>query len=169
MPAFDVPTEFDRLLALRGTGLLDGRQFPGFEEICQEARDRLGVPTALVTLVDHDRLVVAAGAAGDPSPRCDAFCDHTIRSDDILVIPDLSLDARFDGNPLVVGAPFFRFYAGAPLTYGRGLRLGALCVLDTKPRDFSSGDRAELAELADRVVALIGEHEFRALPGRAAL
>jgi GAF domain-containing protein len=110
---------------------------------------------------------VAAGAALDPSSRSDAFCDHTIRGDEVFVVPDLSRDSRFAGNPLVVGEPFFRFYAGAPLTYRRGIRLGALCVLDTRPRDFSRGDRAELAEMADRVLGLIADREAAALPGPA--
>ena len=158
-------TELDRLLSLQDTGLLGAPASPGLEDICRTARERFGVPTALVTLVDREQLRIAAGAADDPLPRSDAFCDHTIRSDDVMVVPDLSLDPRFEQNPLVVGEPFFRFYAGAPLTYRRGIRLGALCLLDTRPRDFSPGDRAELAELSDQVVALIAQREFEGLPG----
>jgi GAF domain-containing protein len=166
----DDPTEFDRLLALRDTGLLEGPPPPEFEGICQEARERFGVGMALVTLIDHERQVVAArhGTTLEGTPRSDAFCDWTIRADGVLVVPDARHDPRFASNPLVTGEPFIRFYAGAPLVYGRGIRLGALCVLDTRRRDFSPGDRAELAELADRVVALIAERQFAALPGPVA-
>ncbi len=158
----DSPSELDRLLALRETGLLDRPTPPEFQAICSRARSRFGVPMALVTLVDQDWLVDVTGpdAAGSRTPRTDAFCDHTIRSDDVFVVPDLSLDPRFEANPLVKGLPFLRFYAGAPLTYLRGVRLGALCLLDVHPRELSSGDRAELAQMADEVVAVIVESSF---------
>ena len=63
-----------------------------------------------------------------------------------------------------------RFYAGAPLTYRQDVRLGALCLLDTQPREFSLGDRAELEEMADEAASVIirrvldGESAFRGLP-----
>lgn len=60
----------------------------------------------------------------------------------------------------MTGAPFIRFYAGAPLIYMQDVRLGGLCLLDTKPRDLTATDYAELAELADEVMILILEHEM---------
>jgi GAF domain-containing protein len=38
----------------------------------------------------------------------------------------LPQDDRFRSNPLVVGAPHIRFYAGCPLVASNGLRLGSL-------------------------------------------
>jgi GAF domain-containing protein len=137
-PGEEAEREFDRLLALHETGLL--------------------VAAALVTLVDRDRLVIPVD--GEALPRDVAFCDWTIQADDVFVVPDLSRDPRFQGNPLVVGEPFHRFYAGAPLIYLDGIRLGSLCLLDPSPRDFSLGERAELAAMADQVVAVIADREF---------
>jgi hypothetical protein len=39
--------------------------------------------------------------------------------------------------------------------YDNDIRLGSLCLLDTKPRSFSLGERAELHMLADYVVSVI--------------
>ena len=63
-------------------------------------------------------------------------------------------------NPVATGEPYIRFYAGAPLVYLRQLRLGALCLLDPRPREFTIGDKAELALMADEVVSVIAEREF---------
>jgi diguanylate cyclase (GGDEF)-like protein len=41
-----------------------------------------------------------------------------------------------------------RFYAGAPLIVRPGIRLGTLCIIDTKPREFSKEEASRLQMLA---------------------
>lgn len=82
-------------------------------------------------------------------------------------MPDATQDERFAANPLVIGEPFIRFYAGAPLIYLRNIRLGGLCLLDPHPREFTLGDKAELASLAEEAVSVIVQHELG--PTRAPL
>lgn len=158
--------EAARLRALLDTGLLTAAPPLELDAICRSARDRFGLPIAFVTLVDRDRLVVKGrvGSDAEEMPRSLAFCDYTIRTDEVFVVPDMQADLRFADHPLVTGEPFVRFYAGAPLIYLREIRLGALCLLDMRPRDFSLGDRAELAQMADEVVSVIARLEFGAPP-----
>lgn len=164
----ELRSDADRLLALRETGLLDRPPPPEFADLVARAKAKFGVAAALVTLVDLEELRVAADALGPPGgrlPRAVAFCDWTIRGEEVFVVPDLAADPRFADNPLVAGPPFHRFYAGAPLVWTRGVRLGSLCLLDGQPREFSPGDRAELAVLADEAVTAIAAAEARfALP-----
>jgi GAF domain-containing protein len=49
------------------------------------------------------------------------------------------------------------------LVFLRDIRLGSLCILETRPRRFSPGDKAELREMADRVVTEIAAQELKAL------
>ena len=48
-------------------------------------------------------------------------------------------DPRFASNPLVTGPPFIRFYAGQPVSTTDGFRVGTLCVIDQRPREFDGG------------------------------
>lgn len=53
----------------------------------------------------------------------------------VHIINNLSEDTRFCDRPYVQDGPKARFYAGVPITTPKGINIGALCVLDDKPRD----------------------------------
>ena len=151
------PTETNRLHALAKFALLDTAPEPEFERITAHAARIFHVPIALVSLVDAHRQWFKShhGTTLCETPRDQAFCAHTILENRPLIVPDATLDARFADNPLVTGAPFIRFYAGAPLTTREGANLGSLCLLDTAPRAFSEADTASLVELAGVVMAAV--------------
>jgi GAF domain-containing protein len=164
----DPGLEFRRIQVLHETGLLSSPALPELDEICRRAREHFGVATALVTLIDRDTQIIKAREGSDleQTPRAWAFCDYTIRTDRVFVVPDATQDERFVANPLVTGAPFIRFYAGAPLVYLQDVRLGALCLLDPKPRqlaEFTLGAKAELVGMADEVVSVIVRQELAAV------
>ncbi|MFC4170785.1 GAF domain-containing protein [Microvirga sp. GCM10011540] len=160
------PHEEERLTALLETGILDTASDPAFDAITGEAQRHFDVPMCLVTLLDRDRQWIksAQGICLPETPRDIAFCNYTILSDEVFVVEDARADDRFKSNPAVTGDMGIRFYAGAPLIYMKNIRLGALCLLDTKPRTFSRGDRAELQIYAERVVAEIAAREFTLHP-----
>jgi GAF domain-containing protein len=54
-------------------------------------------------------------------------------SDGLTIVSDGTRDRRFRDNALVTGAPFIRFYAGAPLKSADGFNLGTLCAIDARP------------------------------------
>ena len=133
------------------------------ERLCTLACSLLSMPMAFVTVLDATRAHVKAhqGLAYVSLPRRDTFCDLTIRGDEPLIIPDLAADPRFCDNPLVVGDPGFRFYAGIPLALEPGVRLGALCVGDHVPRDLGSDQIECLQTLAGLVLGQIRHHATR--------
>jgi diguanylate cyclase (GGDEF)-like protein len=66
----------------------------------------------------------------------------------VLEVSDAARDPRFAGNPLVTGSAGIRFYAGAPICLEDGSRVGALCVLDRRPRKLGPGQLDILRQLA---------------------
>lgn len=85
-----------------------------------------------------------------------SFCAYVVQSDNLMVVPDATLDARFQDNPLVTGYPHVRFYAGAPLRTPDGVNLGTLCVIDTEPRGgLTQGQTQMLFELAGMVMDVL--------------
>lgn len=142
--------ESSRLAALQKTQLLDTPLEERFERITRLVCRLLGVPTASISLVDETRqwFKSVQGSQLTETPRKVAFCSHTILSDEILVVPNAAEDARFSDNPLVTGPEKVLFYAGHPLKAADGSRIGVLCAIDHKPRNFTEDDLQTLRDLA---------------------
>jgi len=142
--------EAERLAALLATNLLDTPSEVRFDRLTRIARHHFKVSTALVSLIDSDRQWFKSrqGMEASETPRDVSFCGHAILQDDVFCIPDALKDHRFADNPLVTGPPHIRFYAGAPIHATTGDRIGTLCILDGKPRQFGENDREVLMDLA---------------------
>jgi PAS domain S-box-containing protein len=151
----DLPAdEAGRIAALRALDILDSQPEAIFDALTKLAALTFAAPVALITLVDVDRQWFKSCVGTDicETPRDVAFCNYTIRSPQVLVVPDAREDPRFRENPLVTGEPHIRFYAGAPLTGPDGHRLGSLCIIDFAPRaEFSAHECAQLEAMASAV------------------
>jgi diguanylate cyclase (GGDEF)-like protein len=142
--------ERHRLRVLRSHAILDTPPEAPFERITKLAAAVLGVPMAAVTLVDEDRQWFKSeiGLGVCETPRDQSFCAHTMYEPEAMVVRDATLDPRFAGNPLVTGGPSVRFYAGVPLVTRSGIPLGALCAIDSAPRDVTARELDLLTDLA---------------------
>jgi PAS domain S-box-containing protein len=141
------PDEDERLAAVRALALVGTPPEERFDRITRLAAQVFDVPIVLVNLVDADELWMKScvGLGGGPHPREDSFCTWAILDAAGMVVHDATRDRRFAANPAVTGPPHVRAYAGHPVGY-RGRRVGTLCVVDTRPRDWR---RHELRLLAD--------------------
>ena len=79
-------------------------------------------------------------------------CSHAIQQQQIFEVPNALEDERFCDNPLVIGDPNIRFYAGTPLITPEGQAIGMLCVTDRVPRQLSQEQPESLAALGRQVV-----------------
>ncbi len=148
------PTEVARLGQLRRYEILDTSPEDVFDDFTILAAQICDTPISLISLIDADRqwFKSRVGLAETQTPRELAFCDHAIRTPEVMEVPDATLDPRFGDNPLVTGAPDIRFYAGSPLIAPDGSRIGTLCVIDRVPRHLSDAQRAALARLGRQII-----------------
>ncbi len=146
--------EETRLACLQSLDILDTPAEERFDRYTRLVQKVLNVPIALVSLVDTDRqwFKSSQGLDASQTSREVSFCGHTILDESAFIVNNALEDLRFSDNPLVTGPPHIRAYAGAPLTYVDGSRLGTLCVIDTQPRQFSDSDIEILTDIASLVV-----------------
>jgi hypothetical protein len=152
-----------RLAAVARTGLLDSERDREFDQLTRLAAKLLATPSAFVTILDEDRQFVKSDSqdgqtgnlAGQSQPLSMSFCKHVVASREPLVVEDAH------GHPLVRSneaiAAGVIAYAGIPLETGDGQAVGALCVVDSKPRRWSGEDLDNLRALARSTMKLIEE------------
>lgn len=150
--------EAKRLATLHSLGILDTPANALIDGIVRTAAALCNAPMALVSLVDNDRQWFKANyglESVSEVSRDIAFYGVTVMDSAVLVVEDAHNDDRFRNDRFVTGEPGLRFYAGAPLIAKNGMRLGTLCVLDTRPNSVSEKQKEQLAGMADVVVDLL--------------
>lgn len=150
-----------RLAALEATGLVDGPTREALDRLTRLASRLLGVPTALISLVETDRQFFASAiglaepwASRRGTPLSHSFCQYVVESNAPLVVEDapnhpLVCDNRAIQDLGVVA------YAGMPLRTTQGHVLGSFCAIDNHPRPWSDEDLETLRDLSLAVAAEI--------------
>ena len=148
--------EKKRLDALYEYHILDTPTEGIFDIITSIASRVCHTPIGSITLIDENRQWFKSniGLEETEIARDISFCSHTILQSHILEVPDAKLDDRFHDNPLVTSDPHIRFYAGMPLLNPAGYKLGALCVIDRKPKELTAEQKDTLKDLSAIVMKL---------------
>jgi serine phosphatase RsbU (regulator of sigma subunit) len=127
---------------------------PSFDRFARIVRDSLGVPVALVSMVEPGRQVFL-GAVGLPepwqsqrqTPLSHSFCQYVVKDDAPLVLVDARGDGRLCDNLAIEDLDVIA-YAGFPIHRGDGTPIGSLCAIDSSPREWSDIELRTLADLA---------------------
>ncbi|GGL04629.1 hypothetical protein JOE58_003123 [Curtobacterium luteum] len=130
-----------------------------FERIVRVAREVFDVPLSYVNVLDDDLLHTLTPNIPDEivsGPIGWSFCQLTVRQVEPTVITDTTADPRTAGLPGVTNRGI-RFYAGVPLTMPGGVPVGTLCLMDTRPREFSLADEAALIDFGRWAERALGQ------------
>lgn len=159
-------SEARRLAAVHRYDILDTPPDGAFDRITAMAARRLGVPIAIVSIVDRDRIWFKSrhGVEIEQIDRSPGLCASAILASVPYILPDARLDPRSLANPLVAGDFGLRFYAGVPLTTQDGYNLGTLCVIDRDPHPV---DQAQIEDLKDLASVVMDQMELRLSARRA--
>lgn len=146
--------ESERIEFVKNLAILDTHPTENINRIVSLCHSIFQVPTAAVSIISDDRawFMAGVGLASPEEERDLALCNYAIVGEEIYEVPDAMDHPEFRQNPLVAHAPGIRYYAGAPLKYD-DFNLGALCLIDTKPREpLDNRGRKILHELSLMVV-----------------
>jgi signal transduction histidine kinase len=153
--------DVERLAALHRQRLLDTPPEDSFDRLAHLARRVLRAPTALVSLVDKERQffkscfgLAEPWATRRETPLSYSFCQYAVATASPLVIEDARNDPLLAENPAVEELGVVA-YAGVPVIVNGGQALGTLCVIDSKPRQWSQEDVGFLHDLACTAADLV--------------
>ncbi len=159
MKQSETTEEKRRLHELYSLNALQTQPDTVLDTFCEKVAKLFDVPSCVVSLVLEDRQWFKSSfgcpvelAQTRETPRDISFCTHVVDSRQPLIVKEVSKDPRFKNNPLVQKYGF-GFYAGFPLTTGKGHVLGSLCLYDNKPREFSKREVELLGLFSQRVMA----------------
>jgi signal transduction histidine kinase len=156
----------DRLEALRRTRLLNTPSEEAFDRLTRLVCRLLGVPVALVSLVEADRQFFKS-AVGLPQPwlllretsLLHSFCQHVVATGAPLVVEDADQHPVLSDS-LAIPDLGVVAYLGMPLITAEGHVLGALCAIGPEPRAWAASDAAALRDLAAVTMSEVTLHRL---------
>lgn len=152
MTDYPVPNnEVRRVTTLTNSGVLDSTKNECLDRITRIACAVFEVPVAMINFITSNEDVNISCFGMKPGSRSDrriSFCSYTILSDEPFIIENTLDHDHFKDNPQVKAGMNIRAYAGMPLKGVDKTNLGALCIVDTKPRHFTKDEISLLKDLA---------------------
>ncbi|MDX1959698.1 MAG: sensor domain-containing diguanylate cyclase [Leptospiraceae bacterium] len=123
--------------------------------LVQIAAELCGAEYAYISIVDEFTVWTKAAAFNRPmeiNKREDDICHYTIMKPEPLVINDIGSNEEFKHLPVFQNDSSFKSYLGANLTTPNGHRIGTLCILSKKVKNFTSHQIQLLNGLAHQIV-----------------
>ena len=146
----------DRTPTDRGSDLIDAPSRRTYDDLVRVAAALLSTPVALITIVDPPRdrqCFLAQVGVREPwatrrqTPLSHSFCRHAVALGAVFAVRDARRHPTVRNN-LAIEELGVTAYLGVPVHALEGGALGALCVIDVRPRHWTDDDVAALERLA---------------------
>lgn len=123
-----------------------------FDRITRLVAQTLQAPVSLISIVDASGQFFKSSyglsepwASARQTPLSHSFCQHVVESEQTLRISDARQDPLVRDNLAVTDLNCIA-YIGVPIRVHAGEVVGSLCAIDTRPRDWSDQDEANLQD-----------------------
>jgi transcriptional regulator with GAF, ATPase, and Fis domain len=163
--------EHERLASLHDYDVLPFLREDVFDEFVGLTARIFSLPISLFNLVDAHQVNTGAHyglPSVAPQPRAEMLCSTVVEQNRVVVYHDLRAAAPALTNAVAIQATLakrIRFYAAAPVRLADQHSIGALCLLDQRPREFTQEEQHVLQCLADLVSqAIVVRHHCRTTP-----
>ena len=148
--------------SLLGLGLVDSPPEDSFDNLTSLAAMTLDVPVSLVSILDFSGEgrqffksqlgLPEPWASRRETPLTHSFCQHVVIDDAPLIVPDALCHDKVRDN-LAITDISVRAYLGVPVYDPTGTPIGALCVIDGKPRTWDD----QALELLNKLAACVSD------------
>ena len=153
-----------RMAVLASLGILDAPAERSFQVLVDAARDLIGAPTAILSLLtdEHQRFVSfsrlpESSESKRKVPLTDPFCNVVVSQNKALVVPDAKEAGISANEELGIAA-----YMGVPLQMDNGITVGTICVVESRVREWTDMEFTILEKLARLTVEeLTVRNDFR--------
>jgi signal transduction histidine kinase len=144
--------EHGRLKDLKSYRILDTLPETSFDQLTVLAARVCETPVALLSFIDENRQWFKSSYGMDIKeiPRHLSACNTTIYQDGIFEITDSDVESCPYRE--FMNQHGLRFYAGVPIISKDGFGMGALCVVDHKPRKLSDEQTSTLKAIGSQIV-----------------
>lgn len=156
----------ERIKEIAGYDLYSADLRTRLDAVAERSAALLEAPVSLVSvMLDTSQFIIGSyGVSGwvayaQGTPAEWAMCTHTVLAGKPYCVVDAYEDPKHTDNPLM-RMTGLRSYLGVPLKGFGGHTLGALCVIDARPRVFTDADLAVLADGAEQVMRLLDENRL---------
>lgn len=154
--------EQERLENLYKYKILDTPREPIFDQLAIATATLFDVPVALISFVDGDRVWTKADSKGEitlEEERSLSLCSLAILQLEVTVFEDATKVQYLQSHPLIADSYGLRFFAAAPIITREGYSIGAVCLVDFKPRKLSTDSYTILELIANSVTKILEEKQ----------
>ncbi|MDR6786260.1 GAF domain-containing protein [Pedobacter africanus] len=128
-----------------------------FDQLAAFTATMLNTPIALINFIDRSHVWKNADKNRNQNaslPEAESnLCSMAIINENAGAFKQFAESPELMSNALIAGESGLKFYAAAPITNNEGVRVGTVCILDKKYRQFSTYEQQQL----DWVAAVVAK------------
>ena len=144
-----------RVVAVKRTGIIDGKQADNFSIFCEMAKELTGFEYVSFSLFDENYqcgIASTDGVSGDKSERNEYnICSYVLLSSEPTLIPDLTKHEKWKSHPGLQEEDRWLGYAGFPVINKDNYALGTFCLLNREPLALNDKQITLLKGICERI------------------